>query len=122
MAHGFSHRMEPLTLVQYDVDCEDILDLRDPETQKALGIPLADMSGAWMPPHGQNSIAPTWDIADALIETGTAGILVPSFAPGAKLEHFNLVLWQWSDTLPHKVTVYDPQRKLPIDQQSWRQD
>jgi RES domain-containing protein len=32
---------------------------------------------------------------------------------------FNLVLWRWGPTLPHKVDVHDPDKRLPKDQSSW---
>ncbi len=44
---------------------------------------------------------------------------MPSFAPGATERDVNLVLWQWADRLPHRVTVFDPGGKLPKDQRSW---
>jgi len=30
-----------------------------------------------------------------------------------------LVLWDWSDRLPHKVAVYDPSGRLPKSRLSW---
>jgi RES domain-containing protein len=51
---------------------------------------------------------------------GHAGILAPSFAPGATHADNNLVLWKWGTELPHRVTVYDPSGRLPKDQLSWR--
>ena len=52
-------------------------------------------------------------------EEGFAGILVPSFVPGASDDNQNLVLWQWGPDLPHRVTVYDPSGRLPENQLSW---
>jgi len=120
MTQGFSNRMEPLTLVQYNVDCEDIVDLTDSGVRATLGIEFSDMSGAWKTLPGDESIPPTWDIADALIDGGAAGILVPSFASDAKPEHHNLVLWDWAEVPPHQVLVHDPDGKLPRDASSWR--
>ena len=50
---------------------------------------------------------------------GQAGILVPSFAPGARDEDHNLVLWNWSDRPPHQVAVFDPSGRLPKNRLSW---
>ena len=122
MTQGFANRMNPLTLVQYNVDCEDIVDLTDPDMRATLGIEASDMSGAWKPLPGDDTIPPTWDIADALIESDVAGIVVPSFAPDAKPEHHNLVLWDWSEVTPHQVLVHDPDGKLPKDDSSWKTD
>jgi RES domain-containing protein len=58
-------------------------------------------------------------LARRLITRGIAGILVPSFAPGATPGDDNLVLWDWSNRLPHRVTVFDPTGRLPRNQRSW---
>ena len=63
---------------------------------------------------------PSWKIARRLNDEGNAGILVPSFAPGATVEDHNLVLWRWSDQPPQQVRVFDPSGRLPKDQLSWR--
>ena len=57
--------------------------------------------------------------ARRLIARGIAGILVPSFAPGAAPHDENLVLWDWSGRPPHQVTVFDPSGRLPRNQLSW---
>jgi RES domain-containing protein len=51
---------------------------------------------------------------------GHAGILVPSFAPGAGPDDHNLVLWRWGARRPHKIRVYDPSGRLPKNQLSWK--
>jgi RES domain-containing protein len=35
------------------------------------------------------------------MEKGLAGIVVPSFAPGAGPADRNVVFWRWSDVVPH---------------------
>jgi RES domain-containing protein len=55
-----------------------------------------------------------------LIAEGAAGMLAPSYAPGATTADRNLILWRWSDRPPHKITVHDPSGRLPKDQLSWR--
>lgn len=120
MTQGFPNRMKPMVLVQYDVDCDDIVDLTSEDVRSTLGIESSDMGGEWMPIN-DGDIPVTWDISDALIGGGHAGVLVPSFAPGATLEDINLVLWDWGDDLPHQVLVYDPDGQLPKDGSSWEQ-
>jgi hypothetical protein len=61
----------------------------------------------------------SWGVADRFISANAAGILVPSFATGARSDMHNLVLWRWGPDLPHRVVVFDPDRKLPRDQRSW---
>ena len=117
---GFAHKIEPCVLCSYDVDCEDIVDLRSEADRKAAGVSLEDMACAWFSDISQGREPPSWRIAQRLIDVGNAGVLVPSFAPGATAEDQNLVLWKWAKSLPHKVSVHDPSGRLPRDQLSWK--
>ena len=117
---GFAHKIEPCVLCSYDVDCEDIVDLRSEADRKAAGVSLEDMAYAWFSDISQGREPPSWRIAQRLIDVGNAGVLVPSFAPGATAEDQNLVLWKWGKSLPHKVSVHDPSGRLPRDQLSWK--
>ena len=119
MGHGFARRFDPLTVCSYDVDVEDIVDLRSDATRRSAGVALSAMACAWMADRAAGREPPSWTIARSLIDGGAAGILVPSFAHGARPDMANLVLWQWGPTLPHRVTVHDPSGRLPKDQRSW---
>jgi RES domain-containing protein len=120
MAHGFAHRFEPLTVCAYDVDVDDIVDLRTDAKRKSAGVDFADMARAWEL-DVSNGIEPaSRRIAKDLIAKQSAGILVPSFAKGASSHMHNLVLWNWGPRLPHRVIVHDPGGRLPKDQRSWR--
>jgi RES domain-containing protein len=116
---GFAHRLTAYVLCSYDVDCEDIADLRTDAERAALGVSLTDLSCAW----GDSLIAgrepASWAVVRRLLTDGRAGILVPSFATGATVDDQNVVLWRWGPNLPHKVTAYDPTAKLPKTQLSW---
>ena len=46
-------------------------------------------------------------------------MLAPSYAVAAGAADANLVLWRWSDRLPHKVKVFDPSGRLPKNMLSW---
>lgn len=116
---GFAYRIDPCVLCSYDVDCEDIVDLRTTADQQAAGIEIEDMACAWMGLLVDGKRPPSWAIHDRLIGQGTAGILVPSFAPGADDGDQNLVLWRWGKDLPHRVNVNDPSGRLPHNQLSW---
>ena len=110
---GFAHRLTPYVLCSYDVDCQDIADLRTDADRAALGVELSDLACAW----GDALIAGrgpgSWRVVRRLIADGYAGTLVPSFASGATADDQNLVLWRWGPDLPHKVVVYDSTGKLP---------
>ena len=47
MGHGFGHRFDPLTICTYDVDVDDIIDLRTDAGRAAEGIDLASMACPW---------------------------------------------------------------------------
>jgi len=118
MTHGFAHRMEPLTVVSYDVDVADILDLTTGVGRRAADVELVDMGCAWREDLANGREPASWRIANRLRQTA-AGILVPSFANGAREDMRNLVLWTWGPDLPHRVTAYDPSGRLPKNQLSW---
>jgi RES domain-containing protein len=109
---GFAHRLTPYVLCSYDVDCEDIIDLRTDGDRAAAGVALSDLACAW----GEALIArrepESWILVRRLLGEGCAGVLVPSFANGATPDDQNLVLWRWGPERPHKVKTYDPTGKL----------
>ena len=119
MTHGFARRLEPLTMVSYDVDVDDIVDLTTGAGRRAVGVALADMACDWELDLAYGREPASWRVADRLIKTA-AGILVPSFATGARSDMHNLVLWKWGPDLPHRVTAYDPSGRLPKNQLSWQ--
>ena len=43
----FARKIEPCVLCSYDVDCEDVVDLRTEDARKAAGVCLDDMACAW---------------------------------------------------------------------------
>jgi RES domain-containing protein len=117
---GFAHKIEPCVLCSYDVDCEDVVDLRTENDRNDAGVSLGDMACAWFSDISQGREPASWRVARRLMNAGKAGILVPSFAPGATTIDQNLVLWKWGESLPHRVSVYDPSGRLPKDQLSWK--
>lgn len=116
---GFAHRIDPCVLCSYEVDCADIVDLRTEEGRNLASVSFEDMACGWMGFLADGERPPSWAIHDRLVGAGVAGILVPSFAPGAETADHNLVLWKWGETPPHKVVVVDPSGRLPKNQLSW---
>jgi RES domain-containing protein len=116
---GFARKIEPCVLCSYEVDCEDIIDLRTPERMCANGVAADDLASAWFTFIAERGEPPTWAVARRLTRDGAAGILVRSFATGARDHDHNLVLWRWGADLPHRVQVFDPSGRLPKNQLSW---
>ncbi len=119
-SQGFAYRIPPLTIVSYEVDCEDIADLTSVEERARHRVSEKGMACAWRLLAETGAAVPSWQIAERLIEAGVAGIVVPSYAVGADQDAKNLVLWRWSEDLPHRVSVVDEARRLPRNDASWR--
>lgn len=117
---GSAFKAQPMTICAYRVDCADILDLTDPAARAACGIAPADLACAWEDMADRSLKPPSWAIARRLSAEGHAGIIVPSFAPGATAEDRNVVFWRWSADTPHQVRIVDDHYRLPQDDRSWR--
>lgn len=117
---AFPFKAQPMTLCGYEVDCEDIADLTDEATIAALGAGRAALACPWEYLVDKGETPPSWALADRLIATGHAGILAPSFAPGATAAEVNAIFWRWTTDPPHRVKVCDDARRLPKDDVSWR--
>ena len=116
---GFAFKIDPCVLCSYDVDCEDIVDLRTDAARAAQGVALNELGCGWLALARAGREPPSWALARRLIANGAAGLLAPSFAPGAGEEDSNLVLWRWAPGRPHRVTVDDPSGRLPKSALSW---
>ena len=116
---GFAFKAQPLTVCAYRVDCTDVADLGEDDGRAALGVAGADLACAWESLALERTEPSSWRLARRLIGEGVAGIIVPSFAPGAGSRDRNVVFWRWSAALPHKVVVIDDEGRLPRDGRSW---
>ena len=119
VSNGFGHRLTPLVLCSYDVDCEDIVDLRSEEARAEADVSLGDLACAWAEDLTRGREPASHAVVQRLLAGGAAGILVPSFAVGAITDDQNLVLWRWGPNLPYRVIVFDPSGRLPKNQLSW---
>ncbi|MGE4411857.1 MAG: RES family NAD+ phosphorylase [Sphingobium sp.] len=116
---GFSHRLQPLLMCEYEVDCEKVADLRDEAGRQSHGVLWDDLACGWLTCQRERRDAPSWLVTERLQSEGYVGLLVPSFVPGAMATNQNLILWQWGPDLPSRVVVFDPTGRLPANQLSW---
>lgn len=116
---GLTQRLQPLTMCEYDVDCDPVAELRDATGRAVCGVRLEDLACPWLSAQLAGRDAASWRVKDDLAAAGFCGALVPSFAPGARATDANLVLWRWGPDLPRRVAVYDPTGRLPKSQLSW---
>jgi RES domain-containing protein len=110
---GFPFKPQPMTLVAYQIDYTDLVDLTQPKIQNLLGQTTTSLACAWEDMASQKQEPPTWVLAEQLQDMGVVGAIVQSYAPGCKEDNRNLVLWEWSDTQPHCITVIDDLGRLP---------
>ena len=118
-AQGFARKFEPYVLCIYEIDCDDVVDLRGENERRQARISNEDMASAWFADAAAGREPASWRLARNLIAGGAAGLIAPSFVSGADAGDVNLALWDWSDRLPHKVAVFDPSGRLPKSQLSW---
>lgn len=117
---GFAFKIQPTLICSYDIDCDDLEDLREKATLDRLDVTSADLACAWLAIAAAGEEPPTWALARRLIGAGTAGLIAPSYAPGADASDANLILWRWGPDLPHSVRVHDPNGRLAHNDQPWR--
>ncbi|NNE20899.1 MAG: RES domain-containing protein [Myxococcales bacterium] len=112
----------PLTLCEYRVDCMNIFDTRDSKAMRREKVSRGELEcPSWNQEMLDGQVPASHQLADRLIARGYAGMVVRSFALGAGPEDMNLVLWKWTKRRPHKVTLFDPDHRLPRDDSSWRE-
>ena len=109
---GFSYKTQPLTIVTYEVDCTGLLDLCDAQVLQALAFKKEVLGCPWELLIDNRQTPPAWALARQLIEQDIAGIRVPSFAHNAQPDDINLVFWNWSEALPHRVEAIDDEQRL----------
>lgn len=117
---GFAFKSQPMTMCGCQVDCADIVDLTKADQRAVLEAELIDLDCPWEDMADCGLVPPSWKLADRLWKEGLAGIVVPSFAPGATDADQNLIFWRWAREPPHQVRVIDDAGRLPRDDRSWR--
>lgn len=110
----------PMTLVSYLLDVEPVLDTFDPEAATFYDLPKDQLGGRdWEQRLEEGRNIESHQLSENLIKLGFVGMIVPSFVKHAPDDVKNIVLWTWSDDLPHKAKVHDPDGRLPKDPSSW---
>jgi RES domain-containing protein len=115
----FRSRFDPLTVCTYDLDIEEMVDLTTDPGRGTANVQLSELQCSWAEDMAAGKEPASWKVAKRLIGEGASGIIVPSFARGARPDMHNVVLWKWGSDLPHRVLVHDPSGRLPKNQLSW---
>ncbi|WP_416066941.1 RES family NAD+ phosphorylase [Rhizobium sp. ZK1] len=105
--------LQPTTLVCYEAELERVFDTRDKAALEAEGMDAAAIAAAnWRDEMKASGEARTQAFARQLVSGGYHGLLVRSFAPAARNDDLNLVLWRWSDAAPCRLTLIDDEGRL----------
>jgi RES domain-containing protein len=105
--------LQPTTLVSYHAEIVDLFDTRDETSLHAEGMDAPALAATtWRDEMIAQGEARTQTFARTLIAEGCSGLLVRSFAPGASEDDLNLVLWQWGNEPPARLTLIDDESRL----------
>jgi RES domain-containing protein len=104
--------LQPTTLVSYTAEIERVFDSRDTTALLAMQMDSAALADTtWRDQMKANGEARTQIFARTLIANGFSGLLVRSFAPGARADDLNIVLWNWTTPSSH-LTLIDDENRL----------
>lgn len=113
-AHQAGH-LQPTTLVSYEAEIERVFDGRDAGLLAGHGMDAAGLADpSWRDQMQRGGEAATQRLARDLIAAGYHALLVRSFAPGTTSTDLNLVLWRWSERLPHRLSLIDDEGRLSV--------
>ena len=105
--------LQPTTMVAYEADIEDLFDCRDPSALFTHGWSPDDLAApTWRDEMKTSGRSRTQAFSADLEAAGFAGLVVRSFAKGSSDTDLNVVLWHWTDDLPHKLKVIDDEGRL----------
>ena len=109
--------IRPGTLCAYQVSVGPVVDLCDEAILSSVGLTSDDLRCAWKKiAFIDKATPPGWVLAQRLVDTGIAGVRVPSVQARNGV---NLVLWRWNDAPQRDVRALDPLGDLPKNQASW---
>lgn len=109
----FIRKAQPYTMVAFDIDCADLVDLTHTAGRAEATITTEVLACPWLRLQMESRRVPTHELTRRLIADGIVGAFVPSFAPGAAATGANLVFWSWNTKTPHRVVVIDDYGRLP---------
>lgn len=111
---GFlQQRLQPTLLCAYDVDAQPVFDVLDASEMRAFGVADEDLRcPTWERDMLDGVIPASQQLADRLTAAGYVGLRTPSFAQGTGPDDLNLVLWNWGDHLPSRVSLIDDEGRL----------
>ena len=105
--------LQPTVLVSYEADIGPVFDSRDATALAALDMDDAALAATtWRDEMRAKGAARSQSFARRLVTEGWNGLIVRSFASGATADDLNLVLWNWGDALPCRLSLIDDENRL----------
>jgi len=106
----------PALIAQLRLDGARLADLTDPDVLAGLGVDEAIHHCEWRADLDAGLIPATHLVRERLLYEGHDGVIYPSFmSPGGTC----IALWHWNSKDQPKLTVTDPDGRLPKSPASW---
>lgn len=92
IAHA-DHRRTELEVLRFEVEAEQIVDLRDGAALESVGLDPADAAADWQGLVSRGETPPSWRVREVLESRGAHGLIDPSRQqPGL----WHLCLFRWN--------------------------
>lgn len=106
----------PALIARLELENARLADLTDPESLPAYGTPLDIHECQWRALLDEGDTPPTHLLRHELLDQGYDGVIYPSFmSRGGSC----VALWRWNGPGEPKLTVIDPESRLPRTPASW---
>jgi hypothetical protein len=105
----------PRLIVPLAVQNANLADLRQPDTQRALGLNGTEASVPWLPERAAGRPATSWIASDAARTAGYDGII---YAARSDATRWHIVLFRWNETTGPQVRQSGPPIPFELDKHS----
>ncbi|WP_425053890.1 RES family NAD+ phosphorylase [Psychromarinibacter sp. S121] len=104
---------QPSVIVEFRADISGLFDARDAGALASVGFAPDNLGDpAWRLRMHRGERVPTQDLAETLIGQGHCGMVVRSFARGARADSANVVLWGWGQGTAASLELVDDDGRL----------
>jgi RES domain-containing protein len=106
----------PALIAQLELSGADLADLTDDSVLEELGVGEDIHHCQWRDAMDRGVVPQTHELAARLLAQGRHGVVYPSvMSPGGTC----VALWRWNDATAPRLTVTDPEHRLPMTPASW---
>jgi len=106
----------PALIAQLNVTDAALADLTDPQGLQSVGVTTDIHVCQWRDIMDRGDVPETHELRERLLADGIHGVIYPSvMSPGGTC----VALWRWNAPRAPRLTVVDPDRRLPKTPASW---